>query len=207
MGDRNPPPWQLWRTKRRKSLTSYNLDPEDPTDPITYLPKQFHLTGGEFKAELRHAVEVYDSREEHYKRRTATLLHSFLLETAHENLLAHSRSPGKRIRKSDVMAEKLLRYVNQNYTRHLTSRDIEEQFEGNFDYLNRTFAALTGSPVFTYINILRINNAKQLIATTDLPFSEIGYLVGVDDRYYFSKLFRKMTGMSPSDYYKEVRSE
>lgn len=193
--------------KRRKSLTSYNLDPEDPTDPITYLPKQFHLTGGEFKAELRHAVEVYGSREEHYKRRTATLLHSFLLETAHENLLAHSRSPGKRIRKSDVMAEKLLRYVNQNYTRHLTSRDIEEQFEGNFDYLNRTFAALTGSPVFTYINILRINNAKQLIATTDLPFSEIGYLVGVEDRYYFSKLFRKMTGMSPSDYYKEVRSE
>ena len=69
------------------------------------------------------------------------------------------------------------------------------------------FAALTGSPVFTYINILRINNAKQLIATTDLPFSEIGYLVGVEDRYYFSKLFRKMTGMSPSDYYKEVRSE
>ena len=105
------------------------------------------------------------------------------------------------------MAEKLLRYVNQNYTRHLTSRDIEEQFEGNFDYLNRTFAALTGSPVFTYINILRINHAKQLIATTDLPFSEIGYLVGVEDRYYFSKLFRKMTGMSPSDYYKEVRSE
>ena len=188
--------------KRRKSLTSYNLDPGDPTDPITYLPKQFHLTGGEFKAELRHAVEVYDSREEHYKRRTSTLLHSFLLETAHENLLAHSRSPGKRIRKSDVMAEKLLRYVNQNYTRRLTSRDIEEQFEGNFDYLNRTFAALTGSPVFTYINILRINNAKQLIATTDLPFSEIGYLVGVEDRYYFSKLFRKMTGMSPSDYYK-----
>ena len=31
--------------KRRKSLTSYNLDPGDPTDPITYLPKQFHLTG------------------------------------------------------------------------------------------------------------------------------------------------------------------
>ena len=106
-----------------------------------------------------------------------------------------------------AILEKLLRYVNQNYTRRLTSRDIEEQFEGNFDYLNRTFAALTGSPVFTYINILRINNAKQLIATTDLPFSEIGYLVGVEDRYYFSKLFRKMTGMSPSDYYKEVRSK
>ena len=72
--------------------------------------------------------------------------------------------------------------------------------EGNFDYLNRVFSSLTGSPVFAHLNILRINNAKQLISTTDLPFSEIAYLVGIEDRYYFSKLFRKMTGMSPTEY-------
>ena len=36
-------------------------------------------------------------------------------------------------------------------------------------------------------------------------YQEIAYLVGIDDRYYFSKLFRRITGMSPSEYYKEVR--
>ena len=142
-------------------------------------------------------MECYDSREDDYKRRASALLHSFLLQTAHEHLLAKNSAQGRKIRKSDVIAEQLLRYLNQNYTKHLTSREIEELFEGNFDYLNRVFA---------YLNILRINNAKQLISTTDLPFSEIAYLVGIEDRYYFSKLFRKMTGMSPTEYYKEVRS-
>lgn len=196
----------LLAEKRRQSLVGYNLDAYDPTAPETCLPKQFHLTGGEFKAQLHAAVECYDSREDDYKRRASALLHSFLLQTAHEHLLARNSAQGRKIRKSDVIAEQLLRYLNQNYTKHLTSQEIEELFEGNFDYLNRVFSSLTGSPVFAYLNILRINNAKQLISTTDLPFSEIAYLVGIEDRYYFSKLFRKMTGMSPTEYYKEVRS-
>lgn len=196
----------LLAEKRRQSLISYNLDENDPTDPITYLPKHFHLSGGEFKSQLHAAVECYDSREEHYKRRASTQIHSFLLQVAHDHLLAQNSAQGRKMRKSDAVAEQLLHFLNQNYSKCLTSRDIEEMFEVNFDYINRVFSHMTGSPIFTYINILRIYNAKQLIATTDLPFSEIAYLVGIEDRYYFSKLFRKMTGVSPTEYYKEVRS-
>lgn len=196
----------LLAEKRRQSLISYNLDNADPTDAITYLPKHFHLSGGEFNSVLRAAVECYDGREEHYKRRTSTQIHSFLLDVAHDHLLARNCGQGRNLKKSEMIAEQLLHYLNQNYAKRLTSSEIAEMFEVNFDYLNRVFSNMTGSPIFTYINILRIYNAKQLIATTDLPFSEIAYLVGIEDRYYFSKLFRKMTGMSPTEYYKEVRS-
>lgn len=196
----------LLAEKRRQSLISYNLDNVDPTDAITYLPKHFHLSGGEFNSVLRAAVECYDGREEHYKRRTSTQIHSFLLDVAHDHLLARNCGQGRNLKKSEMIAEQLLHYLNQNYAKRLTSSEIAEMFEVNFDYLNRVFSNMTGSPIFTYINILRIYNAKQLIATTDLPFSEIAYLVGIEDRYYFSKLFRKMTGMSPTEYYKEVRS-
>lgn len=196
----------LLSEKRKKSLISYNLDEKDPTDPVTYLPKHFHLSGGEYKSQLRSFVECYDSREEHYKRRVSAALHGFLLDVAHEHLLAGICADGKKVRKSEKIAEELLRYLNQNYRMKLTGREIEEMFDVNFDYINRVFSKMTGSPIFTYINILRIYNAKQLIATTDLPFSEIGYLVGIEDRYYFSKLFRKLTGTSPTEYYKGVRS-
>ena len=50
----------LLAEKRKRSLISYNLDKEDPTDPITFLPKHFHLFRGEFKILLRSAIEIYN---------------------------------------------------------------------------------------------------------------------------------------------------
>lgn len=191
--------------KRRKSLVSYNLDAEDPTDSITFIPKQFHLPGNEYKSELHAAVECYNNREEHYKRQTSALFHSFLLRVAHEHLMFAIAISGKKKKKSEVVAEQLIKYLNNNYSKRITSSEIAEIFEINYDYLNRVVSSVTGNSIFEYLNTVRINNAKQLIATTDLPFSEIAYLVGIDDRYYFSKLFRKHAGMSPSEYYKTSR--
>ena len=59
----------------------------------------------------------------------------------------------------------------------------------NFDYLNRVFSAATGNTIFYYLNMLRVSNAKQLITTTNLTFAEVAYLVGIEDRYYFTRLF------------------
>ena len=190
---------------RRKSLISYNLDEQDPTDSLTCVPKLFHLRNSTIRTRLSSAVEYYNSREENYKRKTATELHLFLLDMAHEYLLSENNLSKSKINKSEAIVEKILAYLNSNYSQHMTSKDIAEIFEINFDYINRVFAAKTGSPIFAYINFLRISNAKQLIATTELPFSEIAYLVGIEDRYYFSKLFKKITGQTPSDYYKESR--
>ena len=193
--------------KRRQSLISYNLDAADPTDSVTYLPKHFHLSGGEHRSLLRSAVACYEAREEHYKRRASTFLHSFLLQTAHEHLMAEMAVLDRRLNRSEAAVDQLVQYLNRNYTKKLTSGEISERFEMNFDYLNRVFSAMTGSSIFSYINILRINNAKQLIASTDLAFSEIAYLVGIRDRYYFSRLFKKLTGMSPTEYYKKARGQ
>ena len=76
----------------------------------------------------------------------------------------------------------------------------------NFDYLNRVFSSVTGSTIFYYINMLRISNAKQLIKTTNLTFAEVAYLVGIEDRYYFTRLFKRYAGMTPTDFYRSVHA-
>ena len=188
--------------KRRTSIMSYNLDEADVIDPYTYIPKLFRLSDLEYRQRFHGIINIYDKREEHYKRVVSTEFHSFLLAVSHEYLMTNIAIQNKDcVKKAELIAEQLLEYINQNYTKKLKSADIEEMFEISFDYINRVFLKITGNTVFRYINLLRISKAKQLIATTNMPFGEIAYLVGIDDRYYFSKLFHKYTQMTPTEYY------
>ena len=191
---------------RRKSMIGYNLDEVDPTDPVICIPKRFNISGLEYRQMLHAAVEAYDRREEQYKRVVSTQLHLLLMMIAHEYLNVACAEEDSKRKKSDVAVDSLIRYLNKHYTERMTSEKIAERFEMNFDYLNRVFSAATGSTIFYYINMLRISNAKQLITTTNLTFAEVAYLVGIEDRYYFTRLFKRYVGMTPTDFYRAAHS-
>lgn len=189
--------------KCRISLASYNLNEGDATDSLAVFPKHCALTNlQECKAILSKAIDVYNKREEHYKRVASVELHRLLMSVAHDFVgIQRAQSTGTHITKGEVIAEQILNYLNANYALKISSRLIEEQFEVNFDYINRVFFKMIGYTLFQYLNTLRMNHAKELISTTSLPFHEVAYLVGIDDRYYFSKIFKKYTGMTPSAYF------
>lgn len=191
---------------RRKSIIGYNLDEIDPTDPVICIPKRFNISGQEYRQMLHAAVEAYDRREEQYKRVVSTQMHLFLMMIAREYLNVACAEEDAKRKKSDVAVDSLIRYLNKHYTERMTSEKIAERFEMNFDYLNRVFSGATGSTIFYYINLLRISNAKQLITTTNLTFAEVAYLVGIEDRYYFTRLFKRYAGMTPTDFYRAAHA-
>jgi len=172
------------------------------TDPITYLPKLFTRHTPEFRTILKWAAEEYNQREEHYKRLASAELHVFLLRLAHDNLIQNKKSDIIPIKKSEVVAENILRYLNTHYMQRISSVDIEDRFEVNFDYINKVFSSLTGTTIFHYLNAVRINHAKELIETTSMTFGEIGCSIGIEDRYYFTKQFKKYCGMTSTEYFK-----
>ena len=57
-----------------------------------------------------------------------------------------------------------------------------------------------------YLNNVRITKAKELIRSSDLRLTDISQMVGYDDQSYFTKVFRRIAGMSPNEYRKKVRS-
>ena len=73
------------------------------------------------------------------------------------------------------------------------------------DALRRNFRQLTGTSPVQYLNRLRINRARELLMRADCNVSEAAWRVGFSDIYYFSRLFKKIDGHSPS-YYISIQS-
>ena len=66
--------------------------------------------------------------------------------------------------------------------------------------LKRRFKAATGSSLIDYLQNLRIEEAKRSLENTDLPIEEISERVGYSDASFFRRLFKRLTGLTPSHY-------
>lgn len=64
----------------------------------------------------------------------------------------------------------------------------------------RRFRAATGYALVDYVQAVRIEEAKQMLETSDLPTDAIAFEVGYDDPSYFRRLFRRKTGVTPAAY-------
>ena len=69
----------------------------------------------------------------------------------------------------------------------------------------RNFREYTGSTPTQYILSLRISNAQSLLENTSCNITEIAEIVGYDNPLYFSRLFKKQSGMSPSAFRRQLR--
>ena len=96
--------------------------------------------------------------------------------------------------------QKIQEWLNASYAADISGERLEEEFDGNFDYMNRIFKRVTGQTIFQYLTAVRMEHAKRLIAQTTMHTGVIGQEVGYPDEYYFSKVFKRNVGMSPRAY-------
>lgn len=91
-------------------------------------------------------------------------------------------------------------YIQTHYRDNLTIRELAERVHLHPNYFIRVFKNHFGASPIQFVNKKRIEEAKWLLTTTNLPLSEIGESVGIPDISYLSRLFKSMTGFSPSTY-------
>jgi len=190
-------------TRRYNAATSNCLYSSFANDSLCYLPKQTNLQNiDHYKLLLRDEIDDYENRLENYKEKVSCELLIMLINISRDFVSSQIQQISTK-NKSFTVSQDILSYLNSNYQNRISSVDIADIFEGNFDHLNRSFKKTTGHTIFSYLNLIRINKAKELMLATHMKFSEIGYLVGIDNQYYFSRLFKKIVGATPTDYCKQ----
>ncbi len=92
-------------------------------------------------------------------------------------------------------------YVEQHYSEEdLSLSKIADHIGLSPNHLSTVFKEETGQSFTKYLTDLRINTAKKLLDDSKKRSSEIAYMVGYPDPHYFSSVFKKQTGMTPSQY-------
>lgn len=94
------------------------------------------------------------------------------------------------------------RYFNEHYNEPISIQEYAESRNMSVCYFQRNFKQLVNHTPMQYLLTIRVNNAASLLETTDYSMAEIAAIVGYEDPLYFSRVFRKIKGMSPTEYRK-----
>ena len=97
-------------------------------------------------------------------------------------------------------------YFHENYSKPISVSDYAQDLGLSVSWFTRSFREYAGTSPAQYLISLRISAAQSLLETTDHNVTEISELVGYDNPLYFSRLFRKQTGMSPSDFRRQLQA-
>ena len=100
------------------------------------------------------------------------------------------------------IVKKTIDYILLNLGNSLTQSQIAEEIHVNPSYLSRKFKEETGMNLTEFINQKRVDEAKLYLQRGNIPITDIAFMVGFNDLNYFSKVFKKLTSVTPSQYAK-----
>ena len=103
--------------------------------------------------------------------------------------------------KFEIMASTIDEYLRDHFTDpDLTMKVLSGDLSFESSYLRRVYKAVRGSTITQRLETMRIEEAKRLLKTGQYQIREVSYLSGFSDPYYFSRRFKQITGITPTDF-------
>ena len=127
------------------------------------------------------------------------LIHSYLSELLmfivmnHVDIYHH-------ITKIPYPIEYTIQYISTNFNEDISLTELASQFDYSTDHFSKLFRAVTGSGFKEYILLTRLTCAEKLLLTTTKSIKEIAFSCGFNDSNYFTYMFAKKYGISPTKY-------
>jgi len=118
----------------------------------------------------------------------------------------YSEKESSRRRKDEVRLSLICEFMEANVEKDLSSADIQRQFFISESSLQKLFQHKVGCGAMQHFQRLKIDRAKEMIREKVYNFSEISERLSFSSIHYFSRRFKAITGMTPSEYAASVRS-
>ena len=148
-------------------------------------------------------LQLGDEIQEEYRKKYFKFINRSLyaqdyLECVDSILKEMEKLSGQSGQQTDERIDRMLAYIEKNYKEDLKLEDLAGEFNFNYHYLSAYFSQQMQEGFSDYLNRVRINKACKLLQESTLPISQISSEVGYAEHSYFCRVFKKVTGETPS---------
>jgi two-component system response regulator YesN len=102
--------------------------------------------------------------------------------------------------RGERLIQTAIRYIEEHYEKRITLLEISEMLGISAGYFSSLFSQKMGKTFSDYVNWVKICHAKRLLEEHQYLVYEVAEMLGFENAYYFSRVFKKVTGMTPTEY-------
>lgn len=151
----------------------------------------FENSGAIIRSKFHDIAYIWEGKSLLYSVKCKTILSDILYELIRASMPQNNIPHAERL-------EAARTYIQANFREKINIEELAKRMELSPSYFRKLFTAAYNQSPKQYITNLRINTAYDLLNSGEVTISEAAFLSGFDDIYYFSTLFKKQTGHTPS---------
>lgn len=175
--------------KTKYVCVDFDFSPSD----VPIISSRFENVAPSIKSEFTKLFYVWNNKSRWHSPQTFEIVYSLYSEAI--------KAANKEYAKQSELFASATSFIFKHYTEpDFSVQDIANHLNISEVHLRRIFKFSVHTSPKKYINYLRLEKAKNMLHLSNFSISEIASSIGFDDPFYFSKLFKKETGLSPTEF-------
>lgn len=150
--------------------------------------------------------EEFNNKPIHYEKVIETYLLQIFIEIV-RNCATKTKGEFKFDNNEIVLVKDVIKYLDDNFSAEISSINLKKAFPYSVDHIRRVFKKYTGKSITQYVNNAKCNKAMEMLESKQYSVTEVAIACGFNNLSYFTKIFKRYTGLNPSEQKRKNKKE